>query len=276
MDSLNKLLKIAVEAALEAGRSTLVYYGNDIDVDLKTDSSPLTQADLDSNKIIEEKLLPTEIPILSEELVPEAYEERKKWKFLWIVDPLDGTKEFIKKSNEYTINIALVEKSTPIMGVVYAPALDLLFYGDHINGAYKVSDASEKKVENLFDDKIRSKLIAESNTKETVVVASKSHRNNETDVFISKLSEEFEDVKIKSYGSSLKLCMIADGEAQIYPRLGPTMEWDTAASHAIVTASGAKIYQYPSFDNVLYNKENLLNPYFIVCSVEKEKAVKKL
>lgn len=277
MDSLSNLLKVAVEASLEAGERTLFYYNEkNVEVDLKSDNSPLTKADLEANAIIEKKLISTEIPILSEELIPEAYEDRKNWEYLWIVDPLDGTKEFIKKSYEYTINIALIKGDTPILGVVYAPAMDLLYYGDYHSGAFKVTEASKKLFENILDDKFRKRISSKPKSEETVVVASKSHRNDETNMFLSKLSEKFENLRIESYGSSLKLCMVAEGKAQIYPRLGPTMEWDTAASHAVVLASGAKIFQYPSYEPMVYNKENLLNPYFIVLAEEKEKAVKNI
>lgn len=269
-----ELLGIALEAAIRAGKETLSYYKKEIQIDVKDDNSPLTQADLAANKIIETYLLPTDIPILSEEKKPEKYSERKNWERLWIVDPLDGTKEFIKHSDEYTVNIALVEDKKPMMGVVYAPAMDLLYYGVVGHGSYKVSNAALKDVKDLVEDRNRINLPSLNRRDRTVVVASKSHLNEKTQEFLNNLSDRIKDFEINSFGSSLKLCMVAEGAAHIYPRLGPTMEWDTAASHAIVLASGNLLYKYPSFGEMVYNKEDLLNPEFIVYSPEKEKAVK--
>lgn len=276
MIQIEELLKLAIEAAVKAGIKTLSYYQKEIQVDFKDDNSPLTQADIAANKIIEDYLLSTKIPILSEEKKPETYSERKSWESLWIVDPLDGTKEFIKHSDEYTVNIALVKENQPIMGVVYAPAMDLLYYGIVEKGSYKVSNASLKEIQDLVQDRNRVKLPSLNKSDRTVVVASKSHLNEKTREFLNALSGRIEEFEINSFGSSLKLCMVAEGAAHIYPRLGPTMEWDTAASHAIVLASGNLLYQYPSFRQMEYNKADLLNPEFIVYTPENEKAVKSI
>jgi len=257
------LLPMVCEAAIKAGEATLSYYGKEIDVDYKSDNSPLTQADLASNKVIMSYLSKTEIPILSEEITNASFDERKDWEYLWIVDPLDGTKEFVKKRNEYTINIALVHKNKPVLGVIYVPVLDILYFGFE-QKAYKLDTASlySENFETLKEKSAR--LPVSKNMNKLVVVASQSHRNADTDLFISKIETKHSYVEIQSYGSSLKLCMIAEGTADIYPRIAPTMEWDTAAGNAIALAAGCKVVQYPSLENVVYNKENLLNPWFIV------------
>ena len=277
MLELEGLLKTAIIAAIDAGKATLQYYNTKLDVEKKSDDSPLTIADLKSNAIIEKQLKETNIPVLSEEGNYLSYAERKKWELLWIVDPLDGTKEFIKKSDQYTVNIALVKKNTPILGVVYAPAIDLLYYGIVGVGAYKIDGVSSVNLTaHVLDNSSCIKLPEYSTYNDLTIVASRSHLNPETDKFIKKIGEIFGKTDILSIGSSLKLCMIAEGSAQIYPRLAPTMEWDTAASHAIVLASGAGIAIYPSFKDLTYNKENLLNPWFIVYSKDLYKSLIKM
>lgn len=269
------LLDLAIEAAIAAGKETLKYYSTDIQVQLKDDNSPLTQADLGANNIIESTLRASNIPVLSEESKAENYLVRKSWKKLWVVDPLDGTKEFIKKSDEYTVNIALVENNCPIMGVVYAPAKDILYYADTEIGAFKLNEASV----NIKQRNIAQKIIGLKNepiSGEMVIVASKSHQSQETKDFISKLSGKYPNIQVKSFGSSLKLCMVAEGKAAMYPRLGPTMEWDTAASHAIVVASGCEILKFPTLEAMEYNKEELLNPHFIVYHKIYQEAIQSL
>ena len=236
--------------AFQAGEAILKIYGKNFQVEYKDDDSPLTEADKNANEIICSSLhtLYPNIPILSEENRIIEYDERKDWEYYWCIDPLDGTKEFIKKNGEFTVNIALIHKNAPVLGVVYAPVLDAMYSAKKGEGAFlngvKLLHVSEK-----LDDKLR-------------VVASKSHLSKETEEFIDAL-----DAKIKeqvSKGSSLKLCMIAEGSADIYPRLSPTMEWDTAAADAIVRESGKMSYQFDTGTPLVYNKENLLNPWFIV------------
>ena len=273
----NYFLNLALEAALEAGKKTLTYYrANNFDIDIKSDNSPLTQADIDSNAEIEDKLKQSKIPILSEETAPEEYAVRKNWECFWLIDPLDGTKEFIKHSDEYTVNIAFIEKNSPTLGVVFAPAKDILFYGVVGEGAYKIEEVSQKTPEEIVSgsvNKIKLPACDSSASDKTIVVASKSHRNSETDAFINKLEKKNGQVEVQSFGSSLKLCMVAEGSAHIYPRMGSTMEWDTAASHAVVLASGCNILQFPSLENMTYNKENLLNPWFVVFQPDMEKSI---
>ena len=237
--------------SFDAGVLIMKIYEKDFQVEYKDDSSPLTQADTESNELIcnaLEKLYP-HIPILSEENKEVAFDDRKSWKYYWCIDPIDGTKEFIKKNGEFTINIALIQKDKPVLGVVYAPALGNIYYAKEGYGAYKNSEKLPLK----SNQNPREKLC---------VVASKSHLSTETQAFIDNLStKEIEQV---SKGSSLKLCMVAEGEADIYPRLAPTMEWDTAAADAIVRESGKMTYQFESNEPLVYNKEDLINPWFVV------------
>jgi 3'(2'), 5'-bisphosphate nucleotidase len=235
--------------ALEAGNAIMKIYERDFKVEYKDDNSPLTEADLKANDIIcnsLKKLYP-DIPILSEESREVPYKERKDWDYYWCVDPIDGTKEFVKRNGEFTVNIALIHKSIPLLGVVYAPVLNDIYYSKEAQGAFKNG----------------VKLPTKTDNEKYVIVASKSHKSGETQKYIDtiKTSKEKELITI---GSSLKLCLVAEGIADIYPRLAPTMEWDTAAAHAIVLESGRDVLQFESGESVLYNKENLLNPWFIV------------
>lgn len=257
---MNSLLKIAITASIEAGREIIKVYNTNFDVEYKEDSSPLTVADRNAHEKIMEYLMGTDIPVLSEEGKTIPYEVRKNWDSLWIVDPLDGTKEFIKRNDEFTVNIALIQNNKPVLGVVYAPVLDELYFGDINQGSYKVVSASEIDYNELYNNRLPSF----SEKDYYGVVASRSHLSEKTEEFINNLKEIHNNIKIISRGSSLKLCMIAEGMANQYPRLGPTMEWDTAAGHAVVIASGGKVLQAPEYGNELvYNKKNLLNPWFV-------------
>ncbi len=261
MENLN--LKDLLNTAITAGKATLKYYNTSLEIITKDDKSPLTQADLESNRVINEYLITTGIPILSEENKVSDFSERKSWKELWVVDPLDGTKEFINARQEFTINIALVKDNEPVFGVIYTPVMKELFWGIKGVGAYKI-----EATDTLFasEEEINSKakqLPIYENKNELVVVASKSHLNDETKQIINSLEEENESVTSKSFGSSLKFCRLAEGQAHIYPRMGPTMEWDTAAGHAIAAAADCIVIKYPEKTPLVYNKENTLNPYFI-------------
>jgi len=249
------LEKIALEdivrIAQEAGDAIIQIYTKDFSIEYKDDKSPLTEADTKSNEIIcdaLEKLYPN-IPIMSEENKQTDYEERKEWEYYWCIDPIDGTKEFIKKNDEFTVNIALIHKNTPVLGVVYAPAIDEMY--------------KAKKGEGAFKNNQKLPLQTNPNPKEKLyVVASKSHLSPETQEFIDNL--ETKEIEQVSKGSSLKLCMVAEGKADIYPRLAPTMEWDTAAADAVVREAGKMTYQFENNKPMVYNKENLLNPWFVV------------
>jgi 3'(2'), 5'-bisphosphate nucleotidase len=224
-------------------------------------------ADLEAHSIISKALEPTGIPILSEEGRDILYTERKEWPVFWLVDPLDGTREFVNRNGEFTVNIALIEKAYPLAGVIYIPVRDELFLGLPEIGAMKFSG-----VESLLqscssmEDMLHSgkSLPFEQHDRPYTVVCSRSHMSPETEAFIEELKSTYGKVEYASRGSSLKLCMVAEGQADIYPRFAPTMEWDTAAGQAIAEHSGASVIQALSMDRLKYNKENLLNPWFIV------------
>jgi len=242
-----------VTIAKEAGDAIMQVYRQDFEVEYKQDSSPLTLADKKANDIIKDGLnkLPFNLPILSEEGKEIPYKVRKHWEYFWLVDPLDGTKEFVKKNNEFTVNIALIYKDTPVLGVVYAPALDICYWAKQDRGAFK--------------DGQRLPLKTEGQRETYRIVASRSHMSNETQAFIDAIDTNKEKELI-SIGSSLKVCFVAEGETDIYPRLGPTMEWDTGAAHVIANESGAKLSGFidNSYVSFFYNKKNLLNLQFIV------------
>ncbi len=244
-------LEDIVAIAKEAGDAIMEIYKKDFAVEYKEDDSPLTEADTKANEIIcnaLEKLYPN-MPIMSEENKQTEYEVRKNWEYYWCIDPIDGTKEFIKKNDEFTVNIALVHKHTPVLGVVYAPAIDEMYKAKKGEGAFKNGEKLPLKTNPHPEEKLH-------------VVASKSHLSQETQEFIDSL--ETKEIEQVSKGSSLKLCMVATGEADIYPRLAPTMEWDTAAADAIVREAGKMTYSYETNQPMNYNKENLLNPWFVV------------
>ena len=242
-----------VVIAKEAGNAIMQIYKQDFEVEYKQDSSPLTLADKKANDIIEDGLnqLSVNFPILSEEGKEVLYEDRKYWEYFWLVDPLDGTKEFVKKNGEFTVNIALIHKDTPVLGVVYAPALDVCYWAKQGEGAFKDRQ------------KLPIKTVNQRNTYK--IIASRSHMSNETQMFIDAIDTQKEKELI-SIGSSLKICLVAEGEADIYPRLGPTMEWDTGAAHAVVIESGGNLQKYKDGKRSKhkYNKADLLNQWFLV------------
>ena len=251
---LNKIdLNEIKEIALHAGKIIMEIYDRDFAVEYKDDTSPLTEADLASNDVIVKALEKFNIPIMSEEGKMIAYDERKDWEYYWCIDPIDGTKEFIKKNGEFTVNIALIHKNTPVLGVVYAPALGDMYMAKKGEGAFKNGQALPLEVNETPERSLR-------------IVASKSHLSEETQAFIDDLAKSTEKIEQVSKGSSLKLVMVAEGQADVYPRLAPTMEWDTAAADAIVREAGKMTYQFDTIakNPVVYNKENLLNPWFIV------------
>ncbi|UOQ45402.1 3'(2'),5'-bisphosphate nucleotidase CysQ [Halobacillus salinarum] len=252
-----------VAAAIEAGKEIMKIYETDFDVEYKEDESPLTIADQRSHEIIKEALQKNfpEIPILSEEGSHLPYEERKAWKEIWLVDPIDGTKEFIKKNGEFTVNIALIRDGKPVLGVVYAPALDDLYVADKEKGAFKVSSVLQTS-DHLSLNAVKLPLAQKNDTVATVV-ASRSHMSPETEVFINELKEQYDEVETISAGSSLKLCLVAEGKADYYPRYAPTMEWDTGAGQAIVELSGGKVEVAYDGRPLFYNKINLRNPWFL-------------
>ena len=266
MEHLNEFTFLAIRAALDAGNEILdVYQSEDFEVQTKQDNSPLTKADLRSNEAIKQYLKDTPFPILSEEEKEVPYTSRKDWERFWLVDPLDGTKEFIKRNGEFTVNIALIEGQYPIMGVIYVPVLKELYFAHAEIGAFKISDPQIKSSGSLEDlTATASQLPMPNERKAFTAVGSRSHMSDETLEYIAELKKQHQEVQMVSKGSSLKLCLVAEGKADVYPRFGPTMEWDTGAGHAIAIFSGASVYQSETKKPLAYNKENLLNPYFIV------------
>lgn len=280
MEFNNKIRISAIsDIAINAGKAILeVYNSDDFAVEIKADDSPLTKADKLSHQIIKTGLLNLypEIPVLSEEGKAISYEERKKWKRFWLVDPLDGTKEFIKKNGEFTVNIALIENNEPTLGVIYAPAFENEI--DDIITEFSVDDGNYKKLRNKNQKQFPGtlyygqkelgsykqtsgrdpiKIATKENNKEYIVaVKSRSHSSEEEENVLKK----YDVTNSVSVGSSLKFCMIAEGIAQVYYRHGPTNEWDVAAGYAIAKCAGAKV------DGLFFNKQNLLNSSFCVAS----------
>ncbi|MCB9285267.1 MAG: 3'(2'),5'-bisphosphate nucleotidase CysQ [Lewinellaceae bacterium] len=251
---LRPLAKKVIRLALEAGAAILEIYQNEEDwqVEKKDDHSPLTRADRRSNEIICAGLqrLTPDIPIISEENRTIPYEERQHYTYCWLVDPLDGTKEFIKRNGEFTINIALVHEGKPVLGVVHIPVSEGTFWGVKGEGAHWThGDREEPLRADVFDP-------GSSHLK---VVASRSHLNAETEAFIAQFNEPV----MVSRGSALKFMLLAEGEAHVYPRLAPTMEWDTAAAQIVLEEAGGSILEAESLQPLVYNKPDLLNPFFI-------------
>ena len=255
--------KISIDAiiqiAIDAGKATLEIYEQDFEVIQKADDSPLTLADKKSNAVIIDGLkqlqVGGELPIISEETKLLPYSERKDWEFFWLIDPLDGTKEFIKKNGEFTINIALVQGNTPVLGVIYVPVQDITYYAIEGKGAFKI-------VGNGQAEKLSLRTLNKG--EELLIVASRSHSSPEVEAYVADKKKEFANVDYVAAGSSLKFCLLADGKADVYPRLAPTMEWDTGAGHIIAKEAGAEVLVYGESHELQYNKENLLNPHFIV------------
>jgi 3'(2'), 5'-bisphosphate nucleotidase len=260
-------LNTAIEAALEAGKAILeIYHSGEFDVEIKGDNSPLTKADTASHNVIMSHLTNTEIPVLSEEGKAIPYEERKDWKQLWIVDPIDGTKEFIKRNGEFTVNIALIENQMPLIGVIFVPVTGELYFSSKEIGAFKVNVNLEAfDVESLLSK--ANKLPLQRKDKTFRVVASRSHMSPETEEYVQQMRDIHGEVKLISKGSSLKLCMVAEGTANCYPRFAPTMEWDTAAGQAICEHAGFEVIDWDTKKNMLYNRDEKLNNWFLVTKI---------
>lgn len=279
-------LLTSIQAAIKAGDAILdVYRSAEFEVEEKDDKSPLTLADRRSHEVIVNYLTKLDIPILSEEGRDIPYLERNKWDTYWLIDPLDGTKEFIKKNGEFTVNIAMIREKKPVAGVVYVPDRDTLYFASTEIGAYKAD--AHQIAELLIGQKERSDQLAglsasepgprlknlmglstilpvnQSPNRPYTIAGSRSHATPELEAFVAQKRREQGEVEFISAGSSLKLCLVAEGRADIYPRTGPTMEWDTAAGQAVVECSGGKVYKYDTEEPLGYNKENLLNPWFV-------------
>lgn len=262
---MNTNLNLAIQASIEAGEAIMKIYQQDFEVEIKSDNSPLTIADQKSNEVIMNYLQTTPIPIISEENKQLEYSERNSWKQCWIVDPLDGTKEFIKKNGEFTVNIALVENQKVQMGVIYVPATKHLYFADVNQNLAKELILKDVNMDVEEIHQHSNSLHAQSSQEAIRIVGSRSHMNEDTTNFIASVEQQTnKKVEIVSKGSSLKFCLVASGEADIYPRFAPTMEWDTAAGQAICKAVGLSVIDQNTGKEMLYNRENLLNNYFMV------------
>lgn len=258
-------LFIAINAAILGGQKIMEVYNSNFEVEFKSDDSPLTIADKNANAIITELLKQTKIQVLSEEGRNIPYEERKNWNQLWIVDPLDGTKEFVKRNGEFTVNIALIENNFPILGVIYVPVTRELFFASQNNGSYKCAIAenyNEKLLETILETAVKLSSIAQPDS--CRIVASRSHMSAETERYIELKRERFNHVELVSKGSSLKFCLVAENLADCYPRYAPTMEWDTAAGQIIVEEVGKTLIDVKTGNRMTYNREQLLNNWFLV------------
>ncbi len=262
--NLSQNLLVAVNAAIEAGHRIMEYYNDSYNIDYKDDQSPLTSADLAAHRCIDERLQITELPLISEEGKNISFDVRKLWEYFWLVDPLDGTKEFIKRNGEFTVNIALIYKGYPILGVVYIPVSSLIYFGCSGYGSFRL-DVKNVLTEFLSLDNLLLNAIRlpEESEREVVIMGSRSHNSPENLKLINSFSSVFENASLISAGSSLKFCRLAEGSADFYPRISPTMEWDTAAGHAICRFADTKVINYESGLELNYNKASLLNPNFI-------------
>jgi len=276
-------LKVALSAAKAAGDAILEVYERDFGIEQKDDGSPLTLADRRSHEIINAYLSSRSsraLPVLSEEGKDIPFEERNSWAYYWLVDPLDGTKEFIKRNGEFTVNIALIRRDRPVLGVVYLPVRDVFYFASEGIGAYRLQGG--EKVEGLSlgeaggEDPLSGLLRASirlaggeggsSGVRRSgiTIIGSRSHAGRELEEFVSEMKKKYGEVEFVSAGSSLKFCLVADGTADIYPRFGPTMEWDTAAGQAVVEQAGGVVLDFETGERLLYNKKDLLNPWFVV------------
>lgn len=258
-------LKIAIRASLHAGISIMnVYESDDFNIEIKGDDSPLTRADKNANNVINSYLVSTEIPIISEENKQTDFKIRTNWETCWIVDPVDGTKEFIKRNGEFTVNIALVTNGNPILGVIYVPVSKTLYFADvkRKQGYKAILDSHYTDIETVLEKAIQLQP-KKKGSNPMQVVGSRSHMSQETLDYVEELKATGKEVEIVSKGSSLKFCLVAEGNADVYPRFAPTMEWDTAAGQAICNAVGINVISKETKEPLLYNKDNLLNPWFI-------------
>ncbi len=247
-----EMLTPLAEIAREAGAAILEVYGSEIIVEQKEDKSPLTLADKRSHDIITKRLQErSPFPILSEEGKGLTFEERRQWEYYWLVDPLDGTKEFVKRGGDFTVNIALMHRDRPIVGVILVPVTGVLYHAAAGAGSYRILQGA------------RERLPIKTGRSGMTVVGSRSHVTKELEQYIGEMKNKYGEIDVVSAGSSLKFCMIAEGSADVYPRLGPTMEWDTAAGQIIVEEAGGKVVDFETRRPLRYNKENLLNPFFL-------------
>ncbi len=266
----NTLLLQSIFSALKAGEEILKIYNTDFNVDYKSDNTPVTLADKQASQIIVKDLIPFNIPVISEEEAHPSFEKITTYKSFWLIDPLDGTREFIKKNGEFTVNIALIENNTSILGVVYAPVLKQLYFAMSNFGSFKITDNNIQRIQpNSSLENITSyavKLPQIINTNIYTIVTSRSHLDTKTLQYIEAIKQKKGEIEILKIGSSLKLCLLAEGMANEYPRFGRTMEWDIAAGHAVLKEAGGEIYTANNLQPFIYGKTDLTNPDFIALS----------
>jgi len=265
-DEINGLPVKIAELIVAAGEAILKVYESAFSVEYKEDNSPLTLADKLSHEIISTGLRKiAAYPVISEEMAEVTYEERKGWHTFWLVDPLDGTKEFVKRNGEFTVNIALIEKGKPVMGYIYIPVQRMLYFAIQGKGAYRVKNIQSNKGDDII--KSGKKLpLKESEHSDFAILGSRSHQSELTDAFINEQKAKHSAIRIMTSGSSIKFCMVAEGTADAYPRFSPTMEWDSAAGQAIVEEAGKRVVLSDGKTPLSYNKESLVNPHFLVIS----------
>lgn len=264
----NALLKLAIHAAVQAGEEILKIYTTNFYVETKADNTPVTLADKAASRRVVEILAASNIPVISEEETISNYETRKNWEYLWLVDPLDGTKEFIKRNDEFAVNIALVKNNMPVLGLIYAPVLKDLYFAYSAYGSYKTSfrdPVGELAAADWMETLLASaqKLPLQKIPKNYTVVASRSHLSREVNTHIAALKNVYGAVDVINVGSSIKQCWIAEGRAHEYPRFGTTMEWDTAAGQCILEEAGKKLIDLQTNEPMRYNKESLKNNFFV-------------
>jgi 3'(2'), 5'-bisphosphate nucleotidase len=280
MDTDNKRLKayfqnllgVALRASLSAGDAVMRIYNTNFEVTLKNNHSPLTEADRQSHDILAAHLS-KEIPLLSEEGSKKGWEDRKNWNLFWLIDPLDGTKEFIKRNGEFTVNVALMEDNSPIAGIVHLPAMGVLYFGGRGLGAYRINGATIEKIKASKSNGtlelaleygfLMPDLYADRAPDTVKVIRSASHSTKEETEFISRLKAEIDSLVTASAGSSLKFCRVAEGSADLYARLGPTMEWDTASGQCIAESAGCEVLDLAELAPIRYNKPVLRNSAFM-------------
>ena len=257
-DTVRKVLDLVEEAGDEI---LSIYNSDDFGTRIKEDKSPLTEADVSSHKVLVDGLrkMTPEIPVLSEESEDIEYEERSEWDRFWLVDPLDGTKEFIKQNGEFTVNVALIEAGKPVMGVVGVPAANTMYWATESAGAFKRPASGDTVPLHVTENCPERDQLK--------VVVSRSHVNEDTEEYARRVSDRQGGVELVPVGSALKLCMVAEGEAQVYPRIGPTMEWDIAAADCVVRQAGG-VVRTMSGEELRYNKKELLNPHFVAACCE--------
>ena len=291
--ALPQYLPSILMAAKRAGEEILKVYNGKVSVTLKADQSPLTEADQASHQVIEHALTAIAfsaapgspsayLPVLSEEGKKIPYSERRAWEYFWLIDPLDGTKEFIKKNGEFTVNIALIHDAKPVLGVIHVPVTGVYYFAAQGHGSYIMQDndvlngstkTAEEGLKAILHHSRQLPLgapaVDQLKPRKLVIAGSRSHASPELESFVNNMKKTHGEVDFVPAGSSLKFCLVAEGRADLYPRLGPTMEWDTAAGQIIVEEAGGSVQRTDVSEPLKYNKENLLNPWFIVQSGQK-------